>query len=145
MQSSICWSILGIFSVENIDRLGDFMFQTSDNSQMCIDSQCSSQQLTIVRSLIYDSTQPILVFSGVRVLHLARLKEGTWLNSFGLRLSYLPSAKLCALQMFLHPKSFAMSKFQGNLPCPNSYYLVNFRNKTIKKYSNKYTITCANF
>ena len=35
--------ILGIFSIENIDRLGDFMFQTSDNSQLCIDSQNSSQ------------------------------------------------------------------------------------------------------
>ena len=36
------------FSVENIDRLGAMMFQTSDNSQLCIDSQYSSQQLTIV-------------------------------------------------------------------------------------------------
>ena len=27
------------FSVENIDRLGAMMFQTSDNSQLCIDSQ----------------------------------------------------------------------------------------------------------
>jgi hypothetical protein len=40
--------MLGIFSVENIDKLGDFMFQTSDNSQLCIDSQHSSQQLTFV-------------------------------------------------------------------------------------------------
>ena len=39
---------MGIFSVENIYRLGDFMFQTSDNSQLCIDSQCYSQQLTFV-------------------------------------------------------------------------------------------------
>ena len=31
--------IPGIFSVENRDRLEDFMFQTSDNSQLCIDSQ----------------------------------------------------------------------------------------------------------
>ena len=38
----------GFFSVENIDRLGAMMFQTSDNSQLCIDSQYSSQQLTIV-------------------------------------------------------------------------------------------------
>jgi hypothetical protein len=30
--------ILEIFSVENIARLGAFMFQTSDNSQFCIDS-----------------------------------------------------------------------------------------------------------
>ena len=27
------------YSVENIDRLGVFMFQTSDNSRLCIDSQ----------------------------------------------------------------------------------------------------------
>ena len=37
---AILWfRILGIFSVENVARLGIFMFQTSDNSQLCIDSQ----------------------------------------------------------------------------------------------------------
>ena len=77
---TIWWfRILGIFSVENIDAV---MFQTSDNSQLCIDSQYSSQQLTIVWSLIHHSTQPILLFSRARVLHLDRLKEGTWLHSF---------------------------------------------------------------
>ena len=35
--------ILGIFSVKNIARLGIFMFQTSDNSHLCIDSQYTSQ------------------------------------------------------------------------------------------------------
>jgi hypothetical protein len=41
---TILWfRILGIFSVENIARLGVFMFQTTDNSQLCIDSQHSSQ------------------------------------------------------------------------------------------------------
>ena len=41
---TILWfRILGIFSVENIDRLGFSMFQTWDNSQLCIDSQYSSQ------------------------------------------------------------------------------------------------------
>ena len=41
---TILWfRILGIFFVENIARLGVFMFQTSDNSQLCIDSQYSSQ------------------------------------------------------------------------------------------------------
>ena len=41
---TILWfRILEIFSVENIARLGVFMFQTSDNSQLCIDSQYSSQ------------------------------------------------------------------------------------------------------
>ena len=39
---TIMWfRILGISSVENIARLGVFMFQTSDNSQL--DSQYSSQ------------------------------------------------------------------------------------------------------
>ena len=33
----------GDFSVENIARLDVFMFQTSDNSQLCMDSQYSSQ------------------------------------------------------------------------------------------------------
>ena len=41
---TILWfRILGIFSVENIARLGIFMFETSDSSQLCIDSQYSSQ------------------------------------------------------------------------------------------------------
>jgi hypothetical protein len=72
---TIWWfRILGIVSVENIDRLGVMMFQTSDNSQLRIDSQYSSQQLTIVWSLIHHNTQPILIFSKVSVLHLDRLK-----------------------------------------------------------------------
>ena len=41
---TILWyRILGIFSVENIKRLCVFMFQTWDNSQLCIDSQYSPQ------------------------------------------------------------------------------------------------------
>ena len=39
------------------------MYQTSDNSQLCIDSQYSSQQLTIVWSLKHHSTQPIYTFN----------------------------------------------------------------------------------
>ena len=42
-SSPLLGPILGIFSVENIARLSVFMFQTSDNSQLCIDSQNSSQ------------------------------------------------------------------------------------------------------
>ena len=80
---TIWWfRILGIFSIVNINRLGAMLFQTSDNSQLCIDSQYSSRQLTILWSLIHHSTQPILIFFRVRVLHLDRLKEGTWLHSF---------------------------------------------------------------
>ena len=41
---TILWfRILGIFSVENIKRSCVFMFQTWDNSQLCTDSQYSSQ------------------------------------------------------------------------------------------------------
>ena len=54
------------------------MFQTWDNSQLCTDSQYSS----IVWSLKHQNTQSIYIFNRVRVLHLDRLKEGTWLYSF---------------------------------------------------------------
>ena len=54
---------LGIFSLQNIARLGVFMFQTSDNSQLCFYSQYSSQQLTIVSSLKHKNTQPLYIFN----------------------------------------------------------------------------------
>ena len=61
---TILWfRILGIFSVKNIKRLCVFMFQTSDNSQLCIDSQYSSQQLPIVSSLKHKNTQPLYIFN----------------------------------------------------------------------------------
>ena len=47
-----------------------------------IDSQYSSQQLTIACSLIHQSNQPILIFSRIRVPNLDRLKKETWLHSF---------------------------------------------------------------
>ena len=59
------------------------MFQTTDSSQLCIDSQYFSQQLTFVWSLKHKISQPIYIFNRVRALHLDRLKEGTWLHSFG--------------------------------------------------------------
>ena len=40
-----------------------FVFQTSDNSQLCIDSQYSSQSLTIVSSLKHKNTQPLDIFN----------------------------------------------------------------------------------
>ena len=58
------------------------MFQTSDNSQLQIISQYSYQHLTIVWSLMHHITQPILIFSRLRVLYVDRLKERTWLHSF---------------------------------------------------------------
>ena len=39
-------------------------------------------ELTIVSSLKHKNTQPLYIFNRVRVLHLASLKEGTWLHSF---------------------------------------------------------------
>ena len=36
----------------------------------------------IVSSLKHKNTQPLYIFNRVRVLHLDRLKDGTWLHSF---------------------------------------------------------------
>ena len=82
---TILWfRILGIFSVENIKRLCVFMFQTWDNSQLLRRVLWISAELTIVSSLKHKNTQPLYIFNRVRVLHLDRLKEGTWLHSFAL-------------------------------------------------------------
>ena len=81
---TILWfRILGIFSVENVKRLCVFMFQTWDNSQLLRRVLWISAELTIVSSLKHKNTQPLYIFNRVRVLHLDRLKEGTWLHSFG--------------------------------------------------------------
>ena len=79
--------------VENIDRLGVLMFQTSDNSQLLRRVLWISKELTIVSSLKHKNTQPIYIFNRVRVLHLERLKEGTWFHSFAFSLWFW---KLCA-------------------------------------------------
>ena len=80
---TILWfRILGIFSVENIKRLCVFMFQTCDNSQLLRRVLWISAELTIVSSLKHKNTQPLYIFNRLRVLHLDRLKEGTWLHSF---------------------------------------------------------------
>ena len=80
---TILWfRILGIFSVENIKRLCVFMFQTWDNSQLLRRVLWISAELTIVSSLKHKNTQPLYIFYRVSVLHLDRLKEGTWLHSF---------------------------------------------------------------
>ena len=61
---AILWfKILGIFSVENVKRLYVFMFQTWDNCYLWIDSQYSSQWLTIVWSLKHKNTQPSYIFN----------------------------------------------------------------------------------
>ncbi len=66
-----------------MDKLGAMMYQTSENSQLLRRVLCINAQLTIVSSLKHQNTQPIYIFSRVRVLHLDRLKEGTLLHSFG--------------------------------------------------------------
>ena len=82
---TILWfRILGIFSVENIKRLCVFMLQTWDNTQLLRRVLWISAELTIVSSLKHKNTQPLYIFNRVRVLHLDRLKERTWLHSFGL-------------------------------------------------------------
>ena len=46
------------YPVENKDRLGDFMFQTSDNSQLLRRVLWTNAELTIVWSLNHKNTQP---------------------------------------------------------------------------------------
>ena len=82
---TILWfRILGIFSVENIKRLCVFMFQTCSNSQLLRRVLWISAEQTIGASLKHKNTQPLYIFSRVRVFHLNRLKERTWLHSFGI-------------------------------------------------------------
>ena len=74
---TILWfRILGIFSGEYIKRLCVFMFQTCSNSQLLRRVLWISAEQTI-------GAQPLYIFNRVRVLHLNRLKEQTWLHSFG--------------------------------------------------------------
>ena len=81
---TILWfRILEIFSVENIKRLCVFIFQTWDNSQLLRRVLWISAELTIVSSLKHKNTQPLYIFNRVRVLHLDRLKEGTWVHRIG--------------------------------------------------------------
>ena len=78
------------YPFENIKRLCVFMFQTWDNSQLLRRELWISAELTIVSSLEHKNTQPLYIFNRVRVLHLNRLNEGTWLHSFGCCWSGLP-------------------------------------------------------
>ena len=81
---TILWfRILGIFSVEYIKRLCVFMFKTCSNSQLLRRVLWISAEQPIGASLKHKNTQPLYIFSRVRVLHLNRLKERTWLHSFG--------------------------------------------------------------
>jgi hypothetical protein len=51
------------YPVENIDRLGVLMFQTSDNSQLLRRELWINAELTIVWSLKHKNTQPIYIFN----------------------------------------------------------------------------------
>ena len=51
------------YSVENIDRLGVLMFQTSDNSQLLRRVLWINAELTIVWSLKHKNTQPSYIFN----------------------------------------------------------------------------------
>ena len=80
---TILWfRILGIFSVEYIKRLCVFMFKTCSNSQLLRRVLWISAEQLIGASLKHKNTQPLYIFQRVRVLHLNRLKERTWLHSF---------------------------------------------------------------
>ena len=52
------------YPVENIDKLGDLMFQTSDNSQLLRRVLWINADLTIVWSLKHKNTQPSYIFNG---------------------------------------------------------------------------------
>ena len=82
------------YSVENIKRLCVFMFQTCSNSQLLRRVLWISAEQTIGASLKHKKTQPLYIFNRVRVLHLNRLKERTWLHSF-------VSRQLCS-----HPRMY---------------------------------------
>ena len=60
------------------------MFQTCSNSQLLRRVLWISAEQTIGASLKHKNTQPLYIFNRVRVLHLNRLKERTWLHSFDL-------------------------------------------------------------
>ena len=76
--------------IENIDRLGDLMFQTSDNSQLQRRVLWINGQLTIFWSLKHKISQPIYIFNRensqnsefpeFRITKWS--KEGTWFHSF---------------------------------------------------------------
>jgi hypothetical protein len=51
------------YHVENIDRLGVLMFQTSDNSQLLRRVLWINAELTTVSSLKHKNTQPIYIFN----------------------------------------------------------------------------------
>ena len=72
------------YLVENIKKLFVFMFQTWDNSQLLRRVLWISAELTIGATFKHKCTQPLYMFNRVRVLHLNRLKERTWLHSFDL-------------------------------------------------------------
>ena len=79
---TILWFIiLGIFSVENIQRLCVFRFQTSDNVVSFWEEYCESVQSWPL-SQVWNIKTHNYIFNRVRVLYLDKLKEGTWLHSF---------------------------------------------------------------
>ena len=51
------------YPVENIDRLGDLMFQTSDNGQLLRRVVWINAELTIVSSLKHKNSQPSYIFN----------------------------------------------------------------------------------
>ena len=59
------------------------MFKSCSNSQLLRRVLWISAEQTIGASLKHKNTQPLYMFNRVRVLHLNRLKERTWLHSFG--------------------------------------------------------------
>ena len=97
------------YSVENIKRLCVFMFQTCSNSQLLRRVLWISAEQTIGPSLKHKNTQPLYIFSRIRVLHLNRLKERTWLHSFVCyELYYIPG--------FFQVHAYIMASIEKEMP-----------------------------
>ena len=119
---AILWfRILGFFSVENIVRLDVFIFQTSDNSQLCIDSQYSSQQLTIGASFKHKNTQPLYIFNrenpqnsepqnGLR-RGLDFIALNNYMDSMAILVMKVPSPGDTKLEMFLPTNQHTQKKY----------------------------------
>ena len=126
---TILWfRILEIFSAEYIKRLCVFMFQTCSNSQLLRRVLWISAEETIGASLKHKNTQPLYIFSRVRVLHLNRLKERTWLHSFGL-MSYIQVLYL--LYYTCINKDIKLSPYLVNGAITHTHICIQWMNETM--------------
>ena len=91
------------------------MFQTCSNSQLLRRVLWISAEQTIGASLKHNNAQPLYIFNRVRVLHLNRLKERTWLHSF--EISKYVFISIWAIYMFIN--RFLSKNSEMNLVTPH--------------------------